>query len=68
MAKCPECKKDISNLYYNTLIERAGRYTLDNGHGGQGRKEIAESYMCPECEANLYDNQDEADQFLLKGI
>jgi hypothetical protein len=67
MANCPKCKKEIDCLHYDLLVEESGRYTLENGHGGQGRITIAEAYMCPECEVNLYANQDEASQLFKKG-
>jgi len=64
MLKCPKCGKEIERLNYS-YEEYGNAYLDDKGNiernikGGSG-----ETFSCPECYADLFDDELEAIKFL----
>lgn len=64
--RCPSCQAQISSLYYVAHKSVPGEFTLDAGH----QEDICEDqdnieYCCPECDADLFDDEAAAENFLL---
>jgi len=68
MPECPKCGKYIDTL---TMIEtRKGTATY---YGGQdydvtGSEIIGEAWLCPECNEQLFDTEEQAKEFLGKEV
>jgi hypothetical protein len=70
MPKCPKCEAEISELFY-TLID-GGKVWLNDD--GKLEYELASDiygddvkgvkFTCPECGAELFDNEKDAEDFL----
>lgn len=63
--KCPKCKTNID--YLHQYIETRFNFELDaegNPFTLQAQPTEAEDYECPECHEALFDNQEDAIEFL----
>ncbi len=63
MAKCPKCGEEICYLDYEAVIEVAGRYIVES-YKESKKRWIAELYLCPLCNEALFEDQNDADEFL----
>ena len=71
MVKCPKCGKEIDTLK-NICTNITHEYTFYIASNGEADykyerdlSEYSESeYWCPECDAFLFDNEEEAERFL----
>ena len=71
MPKCPKCGKEIRALNYKVIdsgvvrIRENGEieYELISDYGLE-QKEVCD-FSCPECDAILFDNEDDALDFLM---
>jgi transcription initiation factor IIE alpha subunit len=70
MPKCPECGEEIHELFY-TLIDGGRAWLNDDGEleyelasDTYGDSVIGIRFTCPECGAELFDNEEDAEDFL----
>jgi DNA-directed RNA polymerase subunit RPC12/RpoP len=69
VVNCPKCHAEIQSLYYVVHKSVTGSYALDTGHEdnlGEDRDRI--EYRCPKCDADLFNDEAQAEAFLLGEI
>ena len=71
MPKCPECGKEIDQLIYRAYELVTARALLTPAKimdyinwESHGITREAPEYRCPECDAVLFDNEEDAEAFL----
>jgi hypothetical protein len=74
--KCPNCHEDITDLRCFSLLWREDRFTVEQIEDGEHIKPKYEpdqiclsepvnvEFVCPECDAKLFDNEPSAIAFL----
>jgi len=77
MATCPECKKDVQHLAWESEVRRRGGFIVYDfdGQGLQGwfRQDEGEEVQlclmlrCPECKEVLFTKAEDAEAFLRSG-
>ena len=70
MTKCPKCKEEIENLNFSKTKEISGSVVFD-GNDIEFIEEFdiyeeqkPHTYRCPECNEILFENDEEAEEFL----
>ena len=63
---CPNCQAKIKSLYYLVHKSVTGEFTLAAGHEENlCSDQDGIEYCCPECDEELFDNEELAEAFLL---
>ena len=69
--KCPECKSEISSLIFDNFEKNLGIFSTDKSGGydwkhGNYKVVVKKIYYCPNpnCGKKLFDNDDDAINFL----
>lgn len=66
MKKCKECGKDIDFLMFAVKTEEIGKLYAEEFivENSERLCEDGDSFTCPECNAELFTNQDKAQEWL----
>ena len=69
MAICPKCKKEIEYLDYCAITHTTGVLQIDDGlplydEDWHPLHEAEFTFECPECRAELFNNEQEASDFI----
>ena len=69
MALCPKCKKEIEYLDYCAITHTTGVLQIDDGlplydEDWHPLHEAEFTFECPECRAELFNNEREASDFI----
>jgi predicted RNA-binding Zn-ribbon protein involved in translation (DUF1610 family) len=65
MPKCPRCGKEIDHLLVHSRAIMEYDYSIKQGFKYLDTlEEDFESFYCPKCNEELFDNEDEAFEFL----
>ena len=63
---CPNCQAKIKSLYYLVHKSVSGEFTLAAGHEENlCADQDSIEYCCPECDEDLFDDEEHAEAFLL---
>jgi hypothetical protein len=69
LLKCPKCKEEIEDLWFEAKVEHSGYFRLDKNENEEWDTENYGDwndlkFFCNECGELLFINQDEALEFL----
>lgn len=64
MAKCPECNKEIEFMRYTMGAYTSGNFFEDGYYEEKHSDQDTAVYYCPECNAELFDDEAEAMSFI----
>jgi Zn finger protein HypA/HybF involved in hydrogenase expression len=71
MAKCPNCKKEITQVLRCEIANVVSLMYLDEGGEVRLKEQSFEpeavEFLCPECNERLFDSSEDAENFL-KGL
>ena len=63
---CPHCRAKIKSLYYLLHQSVTGEFTLASGHEDNlEADQDSIEYSCPKCDADLFEDEESAEAFLL---
>ena len=63
---CPQCHARLKSLYYLSHQSITGEFTLARGHEDNLEPDQERiHYCCPQCDADLFEDEESAEDFLL---